>query len=149
MNIRIIAWILCISFGLLRLAKAEGREGLLIAAGLTGIDGVAVEGLLYFAGKRGRLASAYRTSRAQILALDEAVASMDIQMAGERERRDMLLAALQQREAMAADQTPAADEFAWAIAATYRGQINANQRRIEGGSVEAFPLTLMRTQEEA
>ena len=149
-SIRIIALLLCGSFGLLRLAKADGREGYLISAGLTGIDAVAVEGLIYFAGKRAKLAASYRASRAQIVGLEEAVASTDAQIGAERLRRDGILAALQQREAMAADPKPAADEVAWAVEAAYRGALNANQRILEGGAVEAFSsLAMVQTQEEA
>ena len=146
-NVRFLAWLLCLSFCILRVAKSDEPEGYLVGLGLTGVDCVALEGLIYYAGKRQRVALAYRNSRAQIAALEEAIASLDAQIAADRTRRDAIVAALQQREAMSRDAKPAADQLAWAVEAAYRGAINANQRLLEGGSVESFQT--IRSQEEA
>ena len=138
-NVRFLAWLLCLSFCILRVAKSDEPEGYLVSLGLTGVDCVALEGLIYYAGKRQRVALAYRNSRAQTGALEEAIASLDAQITADRARRDAILAALQQREAMSADPKTAAEELASAVEAAYRGAINANQRLLEGGAVESFP----------
>jgi ABC-type taurine transport system ATPase subunit len=128
-----------IGCGMMRAAKADSVEGFVIAGGLTLIECMAVVGLDWFAQKRRQVASAHRISRAQIVALEEAVVAVDAQIREEISRTTSLIDEIKQREAEAFDVERVAEEAAWAVEAAYRGAINANRRLLEGGAVEALP----------
>jgi hypothetical protein len=140
-RLKTFALLLCVSVFVLRCARIDGKAGLLIGIGLTGIDCAVVEGLCRFAEKRQQAIHAYRNSRAQIVALEDAVAATIAQLADERARHEQLLSQLKQREAEAFDADAVANEAGWAVEAAYRAAIHANQRRLEGGPVEAFTLS--------
>jgi hypothetical protein len=138
-SFRILGLLICLSFLLLRIARAEGWQDCLISVGLTGIDCAAVEGLVWFANKRRHVASEHRISRAQIVALEHAIGAIDNQIGEEKSGYARTFDAVRQREAEAFDVDRVAEEAAWAAEAVYRRGVNANQRLLEGGAVAVFP----------
>jgi hypothetical protein len=137
-SIKLLGVLLGVGFGLLRAAKAEGIEGYLVAVGLTVIECAAVMGLDWFAQRHRSVASVYRTSHAQILALEQAIGAIDKQIGDEKSTYARLHEAVRQREMEAFDIDTVAEEAGWAVEACYRAGINANQRLLEGGAVAAY-----------
>ena len=128
-----------IGFGLLRVAKAEDTTDLMIAAGLTVVECVAVGGLGWFAERHRKLSAAYRESQAPIVALERTIADIDAQIAAEESRCAGFIDELKQREAETFDVESIAAGAAWAVEAAYRAAIHKNQRALEGGSLGPLP----------
>jgi hypothetical protein len=131
---RMLGFGLGFGFGLLRLSKAEGLEDWLVALGLTILECAAVVGLDWYAEKRRQLTAAYQHSRAQVSALEQAVADLKSNIHGERVRSQQLQSNLRQREAQAFDAEQMAEQAAWTVEAAYRSAVHANQRLLEGGA---------------
>ena len=136
---RLVGFGLGIGFGILRLSKADSVEDYCIAVGLTILECVAVIALDRFAEKHSQSATVYRTTQAQSVALEQAIADVKAHLQSETARLDALRAALKQRESEAFDVERVAGYAAWAVEAAYRGAVNANQRLLEGGGGFALP----------
>lgn len=132
-----------VGFLALRVASADGRNGYLVAGGLTVIECAGVAGLDRFAQKRRSVAAAWRISQAQIVALEHAIAAIDTQIGEWKNTYVRVCEAVRQREIEAFDTERVAEEAAWAIEAEYRRSINANQQLLAGGAAAALPPRIL------